>query len=230
MDETNISLDQLEALQSLESLEWLEGLESLEGLDWMQALDYWNTFNPDVGNTLNLIDMWLNIFTLLSFIWMWYGIYVLAKKMWVKHAWMWWVPLVQYYTLCKVAGVWFFKHMVLPFLILVWIALVALIIAWLWFIWSKWGVWLNILLSWMIVGFSYLGAYIFSIVRYFWILSPISKKTWRWGWTTAGLFFFPFIMFPVVAYKYKKWENSDELINTVKEVDEKDMTDKKVEL
>ena len=227
MDETNISLDQLEALQSLESLEWLEGLESLEGLDWIQALDYWNTFNPDVENTLNLIDMWLNIFILLSFIWMWYGIYVLAKKMWVKHAWMWWVPLVQYYALCKIAGVWFFKHIIAPIL---WF-IVAIVWWWIISFWLMWG-WRydNLAKVLIVMWILYLIAYIFSIVRYVQILSPISKKTWRWGWTTAGLFFFPFIMFPVVAYKYKKWENSDELINTVKEVDEKEMIDKKVEL
>jgi type III secretory pathway component EscU len=52
--------------------------------------------------------------------------------------------------------------------------------------------------------------FIYILVMYVKTLSAISKRTWRGGWTTLGLFFLPFIMFPVVALKYKKEENKEE--------------------
>jgi len=52
--------------------------------------------------------------------------------------------------------------------------------------------------------------FIFFIIRYVQILSATSKRTWRGGWTTAGLFFIPFIMYPVVASKYKKEDWGEE--------------------
>ena len=53
-------------------------------------------------------------------------------------------------------------------------------------------------------------ATIYMLVKFIQVLSGISKRTGRWGWTTAGLFFIGFIMFPVVGYKYLKWENKVE--------------------
>ena len=89
-------------------MEWLEDLEWIKG-----TYDWADVFSSDITNLLGVVDLVLNIFMLLAFIGMWYWIYTLAKKMWVKHAWMWWIPLFQYYTMCQVAGVKFFKHVVL---------------------------------------------------------------------------------------------------------------------
>lgn len=43
------------------------------------------------------------------------------------------------------------------------------------------------------------------------LLHWISKRTWRWAWTTLWFIFVPFIMFPVVWSKLedKSWINSD---------------------
>jgi len=201
----------IEAMQSLEGMEWLEDLEWIKG-----TYDWADVFSSDITNLLGVVDLVLNIFMLLAFIWMWYWIYTLAKKMWVKHAWMWWIPLFQYYTMCQVAGVKFFKHVVIPFLIIIGVVILIFIA------WFTGVIWSNLMLFWIIAWTLYIAAYIFSIVRYIWILSPISKKTWRGWWSTAGLFFIPFIMFPVVAYKYKAWDNKtqeavSEKIEEVKE-------------
>jgi len=183
--------------------------ESLEGLKWLEnidttSIDYSNDvmmYGSDYASTMSAIDTWLNIFMLLSFIWMWYGLYVLAKKMNVKNAWMGWVPLLQYYTMTQVAWLDFKKYVLYPILIIIAIAVI-------WWIWttvlmlSGLDTWILMVL-WTITWIAYIAAYIYYLVRYINILSSTSKRTGRGGWTTFGLFFVPFIMYPVVAYKFK---------------------------
>ena len=167
-------------------------------------------YGSGYGSTMANVDMDLNIFMILSFIWMGYGLYILAKKMNIKNAWMGWVPLLQYYTMTQVAGVDFKKYMLYPILIIIWIA----IIWWIWtavLIWSNADMWI-VMVLWIILWIAYIVAYIYYIIRYINILSATSKRTWRGGWTTFWLFFIPFIMYPVIAYKFKglKKENKKE--------------------
>jgi len=184
---------------------WLEALNEL-GLE-NNTMQYWNdmAMYGDYANTMAWVDTAINIFMLISFIWMWYGLYTLAKKMNIKNAWMGWVPLLQMYTMTQVAGLDFKKYILYPILIIIGIAIVG-------WVWMAFG-WENVFLALgMIVWIAYIVAYIYYIVRYIQILSATSKRTWRGGWTTFGLFFIPFIMYPVIAYKFKslKEENKEE--------------------
>jgi NADH:ubiquinone oxidoreductase subunit 6 (subunit J) len=122
----------------------------------------------------------------------------------IKNAWMGWVPLLQYYTMTQVAWVDFKKYMLYPILIIIAVAIF-------WWVWFALG-WELSLIIWMIAWIGYIIAFIYYLVRYINILSATSKRTWRGGWTTFGLFFVPFIMYPVIASKFKglKEENKEE--------------------
>ena len=179
-------------------------LDSLNNINWIDTssidpnvMMYWNEY----ANTMANVDMALNIFMLISFIWMGYGLYVLAKKMNIKNAWMGWVPLLQFYTMTQVAGVSFKKHVLYPILIILAIAILGGVIVVIWKVIFVPIIWIASLI-----------AYIYYLVRFIQILSATSKRTGRGGWTTAGLFFIPFIMYPVVASKFKglKEENKEE--------------------
>ncbi len=169
----------------------------MENADMMMYGEY--------AGTMAAVDMGLNIFMLLSFIWMWYGLYVLAKKMNIKNAWMGWVPLLQYYTMTQVAWVNFMKHIVIPILLIIAVTII-------WGVWFALVGWNLSLIIWIATGIAYIIAFIYYLVRFIQILSATSKRTWRGGWTTFGLFFVPFIMYPVIAYKFKglKEENKKE--------------------
>ena len=164
-------------------------------------------YGSEYGSTMANVDMVINIFMLLVFLWTWYGLYILAKKMNIKNAWMGWVPLLQYYTMTQVAGVDFKKYMLYPILIIIAVAI------WGWILLTLWGSSFFIIWS-MITWIAYIAAYIYYLVKYIQILSATSKRTGRGGWTTAGLFFIPFIMYPVVATKFKglKEEKKEEVV------------------
>lgn len=71
---------------------------------------------------------------------------------------------------------------------------------------------------WIIIGFiAFVIPWLILVII---LLHWISKRTWRGAWTTLGLLFIPFIMFPVVWVKLqeglnvevsKETENKDEL-------------------
>lgn len=54
---------------------------------------------------------------------------------------------------------------------------------------------------WLILGFIVfiIPGIIITII----LCHEISKRTWRWGWSTLWIFFVPAIMFPVIGYKLK---------------------------
>lgn len=144
-------------------------------------------------NSATLLDLLLNLYMVISFIWVSYGLFILARKMNIKHAWIGIIPIAQYYTMTKTAGVSFKKYALYPILIII-----ALIIIWVIVVplyWEK---------SWVLLAImiAFIVAYIYYLVRFINILSGISRKTWRGWWTTCGLFFVPFIMFPLVAHKF----------------------------
>lgn len=141
------------------------------------------------------------IFIIFIMLIMWYGIYSLSKKMWLKHSWLWWFPYLQYYTMVKISWLDFVRDFLLPIVIYI-LALIA------WALFSSLGGAL-----WMIWFAFSLGGFIYFIYKYIRIFSKTSKRTWRGGWTTAGLFFVPFIMYPVIASKYKEWFTDNTLDN-----------------
>lgn len=180
--------------------------------------EYGNIDN-DMVDIMNAVDMVWNFFGLLSFIWIGYGLYVLAKKMNIKNAWMWWIPVLQLYIMPQVAGLSFKKYILIPILIIIWVALIWVIITITIISGGNiWG-WYMVIMS--IIVILYIISYIYYIFRYINILSAISKRTWRGGWTTCGLFFVPMIMYPVVASKFKglkeEWVEETEKIEEKKE-------------
>jgi len=156
------------------------------------------------------IWMAMNIFSIIAILLTWYGIYTLAKKMNIKNAWIWWIPLLQLYTLVKIAWLNFFKDLLLPFIVYI----VSFFLWWLLAFFGSiaWIIWM----LWIFLSFVY---FLFKYIR---VLSSISKRTWRWGWTTLWLFFVSFIMFPIVATKFK-WlsENNEENKEEKEEKEEK---------
>ena len=150
------------------------------------------------------------IIYIIIFFWMGFGLYLLAKKMWIKHAWMGWIPLLNYYIMTQVAGVSFLKYVVIPFVVYLLAIVLGTVSMWFW-----WGN-MFIMIVW---GILMLWGYIYMILKYVQIFSATSKRTWRGGWTTAGLFFVPFIMYPVVALKYKKEEKSEKIKDENKKVE-----------
>lgn len=65
-----------------------------------------------------------------------------------------------------------------------------------------WKPWIWIL--WLIIWFILL--IIPWLILLIIVLNWISKRTWRWVWTTIWLLFIPFIMLPIVWYNLKEWE------------------------
>ena len=87
------------------------------------------------------------------------------------------------------------------------------------------NIWILWLILWTISIIIPIIWLIIFLVLYFTVLNWISKRTWNWVWTTIGLFFLPFIFFPLVWYKFnpkntqlvekevKKEENNNEKKN-----------------
>ncbi len=183
-----------ETTAALEAMKWLEDMEGLEGLEWMEWLEAMAMAGPDIGNAVMIASAVNGVINLVFFLLMSWGIYMLAKKMDLKRAWMSWVPLLQYYPMAQAWGKDVLTHFVYPFL-----GMIASFFAmWLFAMWGEIG-WI---IGWIVVFI----AVIYMLVKFVQVLSGISKNTGRWGWTTAWLFFLSFIMFPVVWYKYKKWD------------------------
>ncbi len=125
-----------------------------------------------------------NIFTLVTFLLIWWGLYNINKKLWNEHAWISFIPVVQYYSFFEAGWLSFKKYFVYPLLFII-----------LWAIGAIFTLWISLLVA--------LIYYLYCWVKN---LNSISKKTWRWTWTTLGLLFFPYIMFPIVWYKFERKE------------------------
>ncbi len=153
------------------------------------------------------ITMWDDISTWLATIWIIYKVvqlilYILTawwlfqinKKLWEKYAWLSFVPILQiysYFTASKKPSFYYF-----------WLPIILLFVAS-----------FTMLLTFWISMIIYL-VYVFILVILF--NHAISKRCWRWGWTTVWLTFIPFIMFPIVWYKLKPQENNNNLDNEPK--------------
>ena len=190
----------------INNIEWIEWLD-MSQLEWMEGLEM---ASPDMVNGVMAAMAINGLINVVFFLLVSWGIYMLAKKMDLKRAWMSWIPLLQYYPMAQAWGKNVLTHFVYPFL-----AMIASF-----FVAGFLGVLGSI--GWILGMVLVMVALIYMLVKFVQVLSWISKNTGRGWWTTAGLFFLSFIMFPVVGYKYKKWQTKvaeavSEKIEEVKE-------------
>jgi hypothetical protein len=137
------------------------------------------------ANTMMLSMVVMVVFYLLMF----YSLYKINKKLWEKHAWLSFIPLVQYYSFASAAWKSLLYYIILPFLAYI-ISFVLMMIL----MFNGW-----MLIWWLLVGLSY----IYMIVMWVRLNHGISKRCDRTWLTTLWLIFIPFIMLPVIAYTLK---------------------------
>ncbi|MCP4523934.1 MAG: hypothetical protein GY828_06995 [Candidatus Gracilibacteria bacterium] len=149
----------------------------------------------------------------IPFVW---GLYTINKKLGEKHLWLSFFPILQMYSIIRASGksLWWILWSILIALgiYLVLFGLGFLIIS-MYFLGGSDALYFfeNIFQYFsdkILLGITLLLLFYFFIISllntgYIIILHGISKRTNRGFWTTMGLFYIPFIMFPVVACKLK---------------------------
>lgn len=143
------------------------------------------------------------VIILIVFVLVCLSVFILAKKSNIKHRWMAWIPWWHQYIISKIANKNFITHFIIPTIILccAWGYVFTTVLLFI-FSMGRFILWWNL---WFIYSISAGFWILYFIVMKIKLLHWVSKNTGRWCWTTAGLFFIPFIMFPVVASKYKGW-------------------------
>ncbi len=141
---------------------------------------------PNFAN-MQALNTTTNSVSLVIFLMFSYWLYLIAKKLNEDYPWLAFVPLVQVYTLLKVAKKWliWILWFILAY-ILVWGSMgVAMIFAFTKgpmivpaFIWIIWMIWLFTL-----------------IIK---LIHSISTRCWRWVLTTIWFIFIPALMFLIV--------------------------------
>jgi len=177
----------------------------------MNETDMMNTLgnNSDLFSMLAWAWMVMNIIMLITFLLKAWWLYNINKKLWEKYAWLSWIPVVQIYNLFTASQKSWITYLLYPV-----IAIIA------WMILSVFTFWLSILI-----------AILYAAIMWVKLLNAISKRTWRWGWTTLWFIFVPYIMYPVVGYKLKeKSENKEEIIEKDEEKSNESKKEEKVEL
>lgn len=169
MNEATININDMPAVELYDTMGGLEAIP----------------IDSEMGAWLAMLWMGLNILALAFFILQAWGLYMINKKLWEKHAWLSFVPLLQIYNYFTASKKSFLYYLVLP---------IIAIIAWIFLVMFTYGI-------------SLILAYIYLFVMMVKLYHAISKRTWRWAWTTVWLIFIPFIMFPVVGYKLKANSN-----------------------
>lgn len=178
MNETEINMDMIDwamgwmGAWEMEMLMWGQGL----GASW---IDLWMIQSLWIG---------LNIFQIVTFLLTAWGLFMISKKLWEKHSWLSFVPILQLYNYFAVSKRSVAQTLVYP--------IIALII---------WGI-LAIFTFWI----SLIIAVIYLLVMVIKLYHAISVRCWRWAWTTVWFLFVPFIMFPIVWKKLddKSWWDS----------------------
>jgi hypothetical protein len=145
------------------------------------------------------------------FVW---WLYTINKKLGEKNPWLAFFPILQFYSIIKASwkSLWWILWTIL---ISLWISIVLAVILFviysIFFMQLMYGWWMQILdlFAEHIILSSILLILIYVLIIwlintwYIIILHWISKRTNRWFWTTLWLFYIPFIMFPIIAYKLK---------------------------
>lgn len=156
-----------------------------------------STFLDMLGPILVFINLLSLVFYLLFAWWL----FMMSKKFWVKHAWMSFIPILQFYNLAAVADKSLLNYIVFPFIgYIVWIIL--------------WPI------TFWITTIAWVIYFLVMIIK---LYHAISLRCWRWAWTTVWFLFISFIMFPVVWYTMEdksneiKKDDNDEETNIITE-------------
>lgn len=164
-----------------------------------ESIDFWN-INMDSFDTSFMMNQWtieafwtlwiiINILWIILYFFWAYWLYLINTKLWEKHAWLSFVPLINIYNYFTASKKPVKEYLVYPILaVIVWIAL------------SVFTFWLSAII-----------AIIYFLVMWIKLLHAISLRTGRWAWTTVWLLFINAIMLFVVWIKMKDtniWENN----------------------
>lgn len=156
--------------------------------------NYWGDISL-MGWDISLMSPWFEwlmfLILLLNILWfaayissaIW--LYLINKKLWEKHAWLSFVPILQVYNYFTASKKSWIHYLLFP---VIWLIV--------WWIFAFITFWISMLV-----------AYIYFIVMLVKLLHAISVRTWRWVWTTIWLFFIPFIMLPIIWVKMKDKSN-----------------------
>lgn len=143
---------------------------------------------------LGFIWLFTNVLGIVAFLLKAWWLYMINTKLWEKYAWISWIPVLNIYALLKAWGknpIWIL-WLVLSYILLI-IPFIILIISM--------SNWTSDSMFWIVLWFIIFAIPLITLTIK--IYSWISKRTWRWVWTTILLLLFPAIMLPVVGYKLK---------------------------
>ena len=56
------------------------------------------------GDVLMMVNVFSNIFSIISFVLQAWGLYMINKKLGEKYAWLSWVPILNFYSFVKASG------------------------------------------------------------------------------------------------------------------------------
>lgn len=147
--------------------------------------------NTSLIDSVMFIVILIRILWLLSYITTYTWLFLINKKLWEKHSWLSFVPLLQIYSYIKASKKSADTYVIYPF---IWVIF--------WWLLSAITFWISMLI-----------ATIYMIVMWIKLLHAISLRCWRWIWTTIWFIFIPFIMFLVVWIKLKdnSWEKKEKI-------------------
>lgn len=150
--------------------------------------------------TMAMVGLWANIFSVIAFALSAWGLYMINKKLGENHPWLAFIPIVQVWTYFTAAQKSFLTYFIYPF-----IALIVGLLVWVFTFWISIFVWVGYFLyCWIVVVHS------------------ISKRTWRWAWSTVWMIFVWFIMLPVIGYKLQEWDSQKTEKPVIEPVDMKE--------
>lgn len=147
-------------------------------------------FSPWVAWIIWTVWTILNILWLILYFFWAYWLYLINTKLWEKHAWLSFVPLIQIYNYFTASQKPVKEYLVYPILAII-----------LWFILSIFTFWLSAII-----------AIIYFLVMRIKLLHAISLRTGRWAWTTVWLLFINSIMLFIVWIKMKNINSTDNQI------------------
>ena len=139
------------------------------------------------------------------------GLYMLNKKLWIVNPWLAWVPLWQFYSIvkCSWRSLWW--------IFLIFFMLLSYSFQWYFFsyLYYEMHFW------WIIYNILSIASTI-AWIAYIIIMYDISKRVWKWIWTSIWFILIPFIMFPLVGYKlnFKQVNTSKKSLEEVKKVEQ----------
>lgn len=188
----NLDISNIESMTQEEQMELVNTMLKQEtGLDMETGMQ-----------ALTTVDIVINIITLIFFVTFSIGLYKLSKKFGDKHSWLAFVPIVQFYTLIKTAGLPFWKG----FWWVVWrgilaAILVMIILAAMGFVGymlfqnsSNYG----LMFTLWIIGYICV-VLLASYITYYFLFKAMADRAGQSKKTAVLMTLFPFVMLWVVA-------------------------------